>query len=152
MGDAIALDACGWVTEQHVLRRQLAEEGTVPFAHNDRHQVDRNLVEQLLLETARRHTAPYIEDATKASRELRDDFTLPEQIDLGPSVYYRLTDNWLELTVRFVVPERGVRGIKDAMSRDILRGLDAANIGLASGTYEIVGLPPVRVVTADGEA
>ena len=123
------------------------EEIHLPIKYSD----DRNVVEQLLLETARRHTASYIEDANKASHQLRDDYTLPEQVDLGPSVYYRLTDNWLELTVRFVVPERGVRGIKDAMSRDILSGLEKANIGLASGTYEIVGLPPVRVVTASSD-
>jgi hypothetical protein len=38
-----------------------------------------------------------------------------------------------------------VRGIKDAMSRAILAELDAAGISIASATYEIVGLPPVRV-------
>lgn len=117
------------------------EEIHLPIKYSD----DRNRVEQILLDAARKHTAPYLEAATKAAHELREGYTLPEKIELGPSVYYRLTDNWLELTVRFVVPERGVRGIKDAMSRDILRDLDAANIGLASGTYEIVGLPPIRV-------
>jgi small-conductance mechanosensitive channel len=123
------------------------EEIHLPIKYSD----DRNLVEQVLLEAARKHTAPYIEEATKASQALRDGYTLPEEIDLGPSVYYRLTDNWLELTVRFVVPERGVRGIKDAMSREILRGLDAAHIGLASGTYEIVGFPPVRIEPASSD-
>ncbi len=31
------------------------------------------------------------------------------------------------------------------MSRDILAGFDAAGIGIASATYDIVGLPPVRL-------
>ena len=117
------------------------EEIHLPIKYSD----DRDRVEQILLDAARKHTAPFIENARTAAKTLRDDFTLPEQIDLGPSVYYRLTDNWLELTVRFIVPERGVRGIKDAMSRDILRALDEAKIGLASGTYEIVGFPPIRI-------
>lgn len=117
------------------------EEIHLPIKYSD----DRDVVERLLLETARKHTAPYIEEARKAGNELRDSYTLPEPIDLEPKVYYRLTDNWLELTVRFVVTERGVRGIKDAMSREILQGLEAANIGLASGTYEIVGFPPIRI-------
>ena len=123
------------------------EEIHLPIKYSD----DRNVVEQLLLDAARKHTAPYIDEATTAARALRDGYTLPEEIDLGPSVYYRLTDNWLELTIRFVVPERGVRGIKDAISREILRGLDASHIGLASGTYEIVGFPPVRVEPASSE-
>jgi len=123
------------------------EEIHLPIKYSD----DRNVVEQLLLDAARKHTAPYIDEATTAARALRDGYTLPEEIDLGPSVYYRLTDNWLELTIRFVVPERGVRGIKDAISREILRGLDASHIGLASGTYEIVGFPPVRVEPASSD-
>jgi len=31
------------------------------------------------------------------------------------------------------------------MSRDILRGFDEAGIGIASATYDIVGMPPLRV-------
>jgi hypothetical protein len=37
------------------------------------------------------------------------------------------------------------------MSREILAGLEEAGIGIASGTYEIVGLPPVRVVMEPAE-
>jgi small-conductance mechanosensitive channel len=54
----------------------------------------------------------------------------------------------LELSVRFLVPEHGIRDIKDAVSRDILKGLDAAGIGIASATLEVVRLPPLRVERA----
>jgi len=57
-------------------------------------------------------------------------------------VYWRITDNWLELWLRFLVPHRGVRMIKDRMSRDILTGLDQARISVASA---IVGLPELRI-------
>ena len=40
------------------LRRQLAEEGMVPFAHHDRHQVDRHLVEQPQLQALPGDGAP----------------------------------------------------------------------------------------------
>lgn len=40
----------------------------------------------------------------------------------------------------------GVRDVKDAMSREVLAELDAAGIGLASATVEVVGLPALRVV------
>jgi hypothetical protein len=33
------------------------------------------------------------------------------------------------------------------MSRDVIAGLNAAGIGIASSTLEIVGLPPVRTQT-----
>jgi hypothetical protein len=77
---------------------------------------------------------------------MRRYFMQPASVE--PKVYYRLTDNWLELTVRFLTEDRGVRDIKDMMSREILREFDGAGIGLASATFEIVGFPPLRIVPA----
>ena len=65
--------------------------------------------------------------------------------DLTPRVFYRMTDNWLELTVRFVAAAHGVRDIKDRIARSVLAKFDASRIEIASATYEIVGLPAVRV-------
>jgi hypothetical protein len=65
--------------------------------------------------------------------------------EIKPRVYARLTDNWVEMTVRFLVEERGVRDVKDAMSRQIINALDAAHIGVASSTYDIVGMPKLQV-------
>jgi hypothetical protein len=67
-----------------------------------------------------------------------------------PRVFYRLTDNWIELTVRFIVPDRGIRDIKDKMYREILAEIRKAGIDVASSTYDIVGLPPVRIKHIDG--
>jgi hypothetical protein len=64
---------------------------------------------------------------------------------LEPRVYWRLTDNWLELSVRFVTRERGGREVKDAMTRDVLAALDAARIPIASATFALTELPPVPV-------
>ena len=75
---------------------------------------------------------------------MRRFFMQPASIE--PKVFYRLTDNWLELTVRFLSEDRGVREAKDAISREILREFDAAGIGLASATFDIVGLPPLRMI------
>jgi len=38
-------------------------------------------------------------------------------------------------------------GVTIWISQDILRGLDAASIGIASAAYDIVGFPPVRLDT-----
>ena len=68
--------------------------------------------------------------------------------DLTPKVYYRITGNWLELTVRFLYNVRGVRDLKDAMNREILTGFDAAGIGIASATYDVMGFPALRFENA----
>lgn len=56
-----------------------------------------------------------------------------------------MTDNWVELSVRFLTHDRNVRIVKDAMFRDIFKRLREERIAIASGTYEIVGFPPVTV-------
>ena len=60
------------------------------------------------------------------------------RLDFEPRVYYRITDNYLELTVRFVYETHGTRSVKDAMSRDILAGFDAAGLRMASPVREII--------------
>ena len=114
---------------------------------------DRAKAESILLEAARKHTEPIVAGATPAFERLRARYLIAETSTLEPKVYLRLTDNWIELALRFVAPVHGVRTLKDAMSREIVAGFEAAGLEVASGTYEIVGLPPVRVVVderADG--
>jgi small-conductance mechanosensitive channel len=106
---------------------------------------DHARAEVILLDAARRHTGDIAERAAPALREMQSRFFLPEEPSLESRVFWRLTDNWLELSLRFVVPTHGARLIKDAMSRDILAALNEAGIGIASTTLEIVGLPTLRV-------
>ena len=100
--------------------------------------------EQILLDVAKKHTTPIEQMTAQAQEHLRRIYDL-QPPSVHPRVYYRLTDNWIALTLRFIVPDRGIRDIKDAMYRDILRAFREAKIDVASGTYDIVGLPPIRV-------
>jgi small-conductance mechanosensitive channel len=119
------------------------DEINLPVKYGD----DGNKAEQILLDAARRHALGDEQVGEEETKRLKDQFGL-DAGELNPRVYWRLTDNWLELTVRFLVPDHGVRPIKDAMSREILAGLTAAKIEIASGTYEIVGVPPIKVEVA----
>jgi small-conductance mechanosensitive channel len=105
---------------------------------------DRDAAERVILAAAARHAVRTEELDAAAVDELKRRYFL-ERLGTQPRVYYRLTDNWLEMSVRFVVRDRGIRDVKDAISRDLLRELDAAGIKLASATFEVVGLPPLRV-------
>jgi small-conductance mechanosensitive channel len=107
---------------------------------------DRARAESILLDAARRHTESFTADTTPAFERLRARFLIAESASLEPRVYLRLTDNWVELAVRFVAPVHGVRSIKDAMSREILTAFEAAGLEVASATYEITGVPPLRVI------
>ncbi len=116
------------------------EEMMIPITY----KADRARVETILLTAARRYAEDPGAMAADAKAELEKTFGI-EGPDLNPHVYFRITDNWLELTVRFIAGTHRIRGTKDAMSRYIVDELDNAGIGIASATYDIVGLPPIEV-------
>jgi small-conductance mechanosensitive channel len=122
------------------------EELTLPISYKD----DRHKAEEILRDVAERCTVKVTEMSEEHIAEMERRYQI-RRSDIHPLVYWRLTDNWIEMTVRFVSREFGVRDLKDEMSREIMKGLDAAKIGIASGTYEIVGLPPVRVEVASSD-
>jgi len=113
----------------------------VPYA------ADRGRAEQILLDAAHNHTLDAAELGEEAIAEMERRYVM-RRADMKPRVYWRMTDNWLELTVRFACRDAGVRDLKDAMFREILPALDAAGIPVASSTFEITGLPPLKLVSA----
>jgi len=116
------------------------EEMHLPIPYN----ADRQRAEQIILDAARRYTERMAELGEDALLELERRYMI-QRTDLEPRVYFRLTDNWCEMSVRFIVDSHKVRDVKDRMSRAIIDGLDAAKIGIASGTYEVVGMPELQV-------
>jgi small-conductance mechanosensitive channel len=102
-----------------------------------RYGADRARAEEILLAAARDHALGPAKVSAEAHRHLEQRYHLT-RLDFEPRVYYRITDNYLELTVRFVYETHGTRSVKDAMSRDILAGFDAAGLRMASPVREIV--------------
>ena len=112
-----------------------------------RYQDDRGKAERILSDAANRHAVTRAKIGDEEVKRLEEEFGIGVG-DIDPQTYWRITDNWLEITVRFLAPDHGVRRIKDAMSRDILAALEKAKIGIASGTYAIVEVPPIRIEQA----
>ncbi|MEZ4598616.1 MAG: mechanosensitive ion channel [Syntrophotaleaceae bacterium] len=116
------------------------EEMVVPVHYRS----NRAEAERIMLEAARRHTVSLSELSESDLKELKRRYFL-RSADLRPRVYWRLTDNWLEMSMRFIARDSGIRELKDAISREILQGFDEAGIEISSATMEVVGLPPLRI-------
>lgn len=101
-----------------------------------RFDADHERAAALLLDCAARHTAPLQEQGRAGLRLLLDRYGMPG-LDLAPRVFYRLSENWIELSVRFVAPPHGSRVLKDAMSRELLRTLAQEGIDIAPRRQEI---------------
>lgn len=119
------------------------EELRIPLRYN----VDLQRAEQIILDAARTETASTVARARSQLSEIKRHFLIGEA-ELGPRVYVQLTDNWIELAVRFITPTHEIRELKDRMSRAILEGFREAGIEVASSTSEIVHLPPLELKQA----
>lgn len=122
----------------------LWEEMHIPISYKS----DRARAEQIILDAVRGNTQKIEEIGEEALQELERRYFV-KRSELEPRAYLRLTDNWIELSVRFIVHDHGIRDVKNRISRRILDEFDRAGIEIASGTYDIVGLPPVRVEIAE---
>jgi small-conductance mechanosensitive channel len=109
-----------------------------------RYEANRRVAERILLDCARDETLD-VRQLSRADRERVQREYFVDLSDCDPRVYFRMTDNWLELSVRFVVEPRGVREVLDRMTRAILDRLDEAGIAVASQTHDVVRFPPVRL-------
>ncbi|MGB2921982.1 MAG: mechanosensitive ion channel domain-containing protein [Mycobacterium sp.] len=117
----------------------LWEEVAIPIPY----RADRHTAGQILLDAATKHSVSPSAMPADALESMRRKYFLRDT-DLEPKLYWRLTDNWLELTARFVTEAYGVRDVKDQMAREVLEQFDAAGIEIASTTYEVVGPRPAE--------
>jgi small-conductance mechanosensitive channel len=118
----------------------LWEELSIPISY----QADRRLAEAILIECANQVTA-HIDEMSEDVRKTMEQKYFIDLNDMGPRVYYQLTDNWLQLNLRFIARPRGTRNLKDEVSRLIIDRFDEAGLSLASATYDVVGFPPLRL-------
>lgn len=63
-----------------------------------------------------------------------------------PAVFTTLTDNWINLNVRYPTMARQRRATANRISRAVLEMVEASDdIDIASATFDIVGFPPVKL-------
>jgi small-conductance mechanosensitive channel len=106
------------------------EELTVPISYrSDWHQA-----EEIIKEEAVRASAS--EGARAAITAMERRYPIPHA-EVEPRVFVRATDNWMELSARFVVPVREARTAKDEITRRIRERLDEAGIEIASETEDV---------------
>jgi small-conductance mechanosensitive channel len=95
----------------------------------------------IMSDLGNKHTAQLQEDAEAKLTKLIDRFPL-KQTKVEPAVYFVMTDNWIEITLRFVVDAQERRKVKAQLYRELLQQFEEEeNITVASATFDIVGFP-----------
>jgi small-conductance mechanosensitive channel len=116
------------------------EEIRIPIAYGS----NRQRAEQILVECAGEVTEPIERVGDDVKRAMEKKYFIDLNA-LKPRVFYTLTDNWVELNLRFLSRPHGARNLKDEISRTILDRFEKEKIGIASGTYDVVGFPPLKL-------
>lgn len=100
---------------------------------------------KLIFEVMSQETSTVEELATKGISHMERKYFLSSSA-MNADVFVRLTDNWIELTARYVTPVRQRRTVRSRISEKILEGIEKAeNIKIASETVDIVGFPEVNL-------
>jgi small-conductance mechanosensitive channel len=116
----------------------LWEELAVPVAFDQ----DWELAVDILEEEARRISSTA--QASQAMERMRRSYPVP-RTELEPRVFVTPTDDYMQLSARYLVPVRAARAVKDDLTRRVITRLGDAGIEVASSTMD------VRVAPAPGD-
>ena len=106
------------------------EELTLPVPHG----ADWETAERILLDEAQRASSS--QGAQDAIRHMARRYPVPAA-EVEPRVFATATDDYLELSARFVVPVRTARTVKDDLTRRVIERFAESGITIASTTQDI---------------
>ncbi len=125
----------------------LWDEITVPIKYGCNHREAKRMLDEAVVEV----TGAFSVDAEREWAGMLQKYNV-EPARVAPMVTLVANDNWMEFTVRYVVPYTKRRGTKDRLFTNILDRIEASDgqLVLASATFELVQAPPFRVRLDDG--
>jgi small-conductance mechanosensitive channel len=119
----------------------LWDEITLPITYES----DWQRASEIMLENGETYTTELQADAEARLSKLLDRYPIKDT-KVESTLYLAMTDNWIELTLRFVVDAQERRGVKGRLHQELLQYFqEDENITVASTTIEIVGFPQLQV-------
>jgi len=110
------------------------------------YDTDWKAAQEMVLRVAEEETKGAINKAETGISKLKDRYYMSQKRFIRPRIFLKMTDNWLEMYLRYITDVEERRGTHDNLNRRILEEIQKSdNIKLASATYDIVGFPEVRI-------
>lgn len=108
------------------------------------------LARQIFTAVAQEELGDFAQSAKLAWQELVRKFMIENAV-VDPMVTLTANDNWVEFTLRYVVDFKRRRSTKDVLFTKILTRIEATEgrVGMASATFHLVEMPPVKVEMQD---
>lgn len=100
---------------------------------------------EIILAKGQELTASFHAGARAEFEEMIKKYPSLHEVPVEPSSYITMTDNWIELTLRYIVEVRNRRVVKGQIHGALLECFDKEPaIRVASMTVDIVGFPPLK--------
>ncbi|MCA9364869.1 MAG: mechanosensitive ion channel, partial [Candidatus Moranbacteria bacterium] len=136
-GVVLSSSVCNYTKDHHFLW----DEVVVPITHDS----DWRLAVSLFQEVAVRVTSDFTADARKSLSQLEQRYYFSERT-MEPSVFVEVTDNWVSLTIRYVVEAHQRRVFRSRIMEQVLIVFEKhSEIRIASSTLSISDIPEVTV-------
>jgi small-conductance mechanosensitive channel len=104
---------------------------------------------EIMLAHGRTYSVHLQEQAHAELLDMVDQYMIYDT-PVEPTLYVVMTDNWIELTLRYIVEARERRTVKGQLHQELLQHFESEpKITVASATFEIVGLPQVQIDVQD---
>jgi small-conductance mechanosensitive channel len=118
----------------------LWDEITLPVTYTS----DWRRATEIMLEHGQTYTEALHADAGARLGKMLERYPL-QRTQVAPTIYLTITDNWIELTLRYIVDARERRKIKGQLHQELLQHFEEeTTITVASMTVEIVGFPSLK--------
>lgn len=113
---------------------------------------DIQLASKVILDSAKTYLIEYAEFASKNWDHMVKKYLI-ENASTQPTLTLKLTDNWVEFNLRYVVDYKKRRITKHQLFDTLQKALEATQgkVALASATFEIVDLPELKVNVKNGK-
>ena len=144
------------ITNAAVLKENVINySGSFPFVWDEivvpvRYCNDQHRARSILLAVTEKIVNQYETTAGKKWQDVKTRY-LVDTPDFSPAVTLIANDNWMEFTVRYIVPHKNRRTIKDKLFMSIVEAFEKTNgeVQFASMTVEITGFPKLNVNTTE---
>ncbi|MBA3044968.1 MAG: mechanosensitive ion channel family protein [Candidatus Thermoplasmatota archaeon] len=118
------------------------DEITIPITYDSDWKMAQERFTHIVVE----QTKHIMQQAEEGISKIRDKYYAEQVRNLEPVAYLKVTDNWIELSVRYTVNVYERRKVQNAIHRGILEEIARNDkIKIASATFEIVGFPEVKL-------
>ena len=142
------------VTNATVLKENVINySGSFPFVWDEiivpiRYGNDQHMARNILLNVTETVVNQYETMASEKWVDVKTRYMI-DTPDFTPAVTLIANDNWMEFTVRYVVPHKNRRAVKDKLFTNIVEAFEKTNgkVEFASMTVEITGFPKLNVNT-----